>query len=195
MMMKRFRALLATALLAAACATNKPALYASRDNAVLIKSVRIGQTMDEVRAAMHKGPESQSERVLPDGTREAVWNYVTDYKSDSNTAITFWAGKVSAIDHTRWAGEGDFSHRGTTTEAARERIDRDVIPGVTVTFVEVTGKADMVASVRGECRDAESIAAFVGRLKADRFFRSVTVVSLYPERRPRRFELQLSLEN
>ncbi len=36
---------------------------------------------------MHKGPESRSERVLGDGTTEITWNYLTDYKTDTNTTI------------------------------------------------------------------------------------------------------------
>jgi major membrane immunogen (membrane-anchored lipoprotein) len=92
-----------------ACVTNRTALTASHSDRMFISGVKIGQAIDEVRAMMHKGPESQSVTALPDGTVETTWNYLTDYESDTNTTITFRNGKVTAINQTRWLGNGDFS--------------------------------------------------------------------------------------
>jgi hypothetical protein len=93
----------------ASCVTNRPAKNAAASNKVFIGQVKIGQTMEQVRIEMHKGPESQNVSTLPDGTVETVWNYVTDYDSDTNTSITFRGDKVTAINQTRWLGNGDFT--------------------------------------------------------------------------------------
>ena len=93
----------------ASCVTNRPAMHAAPANAANIGQVKIGQTMEQVRAEMHKGPESQNVATLPDGTIETVWNYVTDYGADTNTSITFHGDKVTAITQTRWLGNGDFT--------------------------------------------------------------------------------------
>lgn len=92
----------------ASCVTNRPAKRAASVNATYIGQVKIGQTMDQVRTEMHKGPESQNVTTLPDGTLETVWNYVTDYDADTNTSITFRGDKVTAINQTRWLGNGEF---------------------------------------------------------------------------------------
>jgi hypothetical protein len=101
--------LLAALTVTSACHTNSAALNASVSNKLWIGQVQIGQTMDEVRHIMHKGPESQNVATLPDGTTETVWNYVTDYGNDTNTSITFRGNRVAAINQTPWLGNGDFS--------------------------------------------------------------------------------------
>ncbi len=92
----------------ASCVTNRPAMHAAVQNRVYIGQVQIGQSMDQVKTEMHKGPESQNVTTLPDGAVESVWNYVTDYAADTNTSITFHGDKVTAINQTRWLGNGDF---------------------------------------------------------------------------------------
>jgi hypothetical protein len=104
------RVILVTAIvIISACVTNRTAMHAADPNRAVIGQVQIGQTMDQVRMEMHKGPESQSITTLPDGTLETVWNYLTDYAADTNTSITFRGDKVIAINQTRWLGNGDFS--------------------------------------------------------------------------------------
>lgn len=114
-------------LLVLTCATNRPALEASRWNAASIADVKLGQTSDEVRAVLHKGPESTATRVLLDGTNEEVWNYLTDYDNDMNTSITFRNGKVVELAQTKWLGNGKFDEPinlvGPATKEQAARID------------------------------------------------------------------------
>ncbi len=95
-------------LFALSCVTNGAALGESRKNRIWISQVKLGQTEDQVRAIMHKGPESTNSRVLPDGTNEEVWNYLTDYENDINTSITFRNGKVVELTQMPWLGNGKF---------------------------------------------------------------------------------------
>ncbi|HEY2093903.1 MAG TPA: hypothetical protein VGJ81_18675 [Thermoanaerobaculia bacterium] len=89
------------------------ALNESRKNAVWISQVKLGQTADQVRGIMHKGPESTTARILQDGTNEEVWNYLTDYGNDTNTTITFRNGKVVELTQTKWLGNGKFDEPRT----------------------------------------------------------------------------------
>jgi hypothetical protein len=109
--MRKFCIVALASVIALACVTNRAALNASRSNKLFIGQVQIGQTMEQVRSEMHKGPESRNVTTLPDGTVETVWNYVTDYEADTNTSITFRGDKVTAINQTKWLGNGEFSEK------------------------------------------------------------------------------------
>jgi hypothetical protein len=93
------------------CNTNPAALKASKANKSAIASVQLGQGTDLVKTIMRTGPESTAARLLDNGVHEEVWYYLTDYESDTNTAITFHNGKVVAIGASRWLGDGNFPSR------------------------------------------------------------------------------------
>jgi outer membrane protein assembly factor BamE (lipoprotein component of BamABCDE complex) len=107
-MIRIFLVLLFAAVVAAGCKTDPAAFEASKVNKVAIVNVKLGQTMDQVRATMGKPPESTAERLLDNGDRETTWNYLTDYHSETDTAITFRNGKVVSIAPAKWSGCGDF---------------------------------------------------------------------------------------
>jgi hypothetical protein len=61
-------------------------------NAVHLADVRIGQTQDEVRKIMQKGPEQR------EGTADSeTWLYHTDYRNRIWTRLVFKQGRVAEI--------------------------------------------------------------------------------------------------
>lgn len=53
---------------------------------------------------MMKPPESRSEAVLADGTREERSHYLTDYNNHVNTTFILRNGVVAEITQTEWLG-------------------------------------------------------------------------------------------
>jgi hypothetical protein len=61
-------------------------------NSVHMGDVRIGQTQDEVRSTMRKGPEQR------EATEDSEsWLYHTDYRNRLWTRLTFKQGRVAEI--------------------------------------------------------------------------------------------------
>jgi len=110
-MIRSILALLFAASVAAGCNTNPAAFEASKVNKVAIVNVKLGQTMEQVRAIMGRPPESTAESLLDDGAHQTTWNYLTDYHNETNTAITFRNGKVVSIAPARWLGNGNFPQK------------------------------------------------------------------------------------
>jgi hypothetical protein len=74
----------------------------AEENRGRLNEVRIGQTMDEVRALMHKPPEKREVRIRFDGKQIEFWSYVTDYARKLDSTITFIDGRVAEIRATTW---------------------------------------------------------------------------------------------
>jgi major membrane immunogen (membrane-anchored lipoprotein) len=180
-------------VLVIACATNRAALNASMSNKLFIGQVQIGQTMDQVRHEMHKGPESQNVSTLPDGAVDTVWNYVTDYGNDINTSITFRDGKVTAINQTHWLGNGNFSNAtGPMSEEVGLHIDKCRPTDVTISSIDVQGGIGVV-SVEGVSATPSGINDLVQHIRADAFFSGVSIARIESSTGSRRFKLLLSL--
>jgi hypothetical protein len=107
-MIRNILALLFAVSVAVGCNVNPAAFEASKVNKVSIVNVKLGQTMDQVQAIMGRPPESTAERVLDSGDHEIIWNYLTDYDSETNTSITFRKGRAVSIAPTKWLGNGTF---------------------------------------------------------------------------------------
>lgn len=158
------------------CVSNRSALDASQSNRLFINQVAMGQTMDQVRIEMHKGPESQNVTTLGDGTIETVWNYVTDYNADTNTSITFHGDKVSGINQTRWLGNGDFSiQHGTPEEQLKATIGGQSPAGVIVIEVVIRGKD---VEVRGSAHDSQGVGVLAEKMRSGGSFQSVNTPTL-----------------
>lgn len=95
--------LLLSALPLAAC-VYVPRLMWNRaeENRSRMDGVRVGQTMDEVRAVMAKPPEKREVRLRFDGKQIEFWSYVTDYARKLDSTVTFVDGRVTEIRATPW---------------------------------------------------------------------------------------------
>lgn len=109
-MIRAILALLFAASVAIGCRSNPAAFEASKVNQAAIGNVKLGQTMDQVKSIMGT-PESSDQRLLENGVPENTWYYLTDYRAETNTAITFLNGKAVSIVPTRWLGNGTFSKK------------------------------------------------------------------------------------
>jgi hypothetical protein len=74
----------------------------AEENRSRMDRVRIGQTIDEVRAVMTKPPEKREVRQRFDGKQIEFWSYVTDYARKIDSTITFVDGRVTEIRATPW---------------------------------------------------------------------------------------------
>ena len=74
----------------------------AEENRQRIGQVKIGQTLDEVRAIMRKDPEKRELRSRFDGKSVEFWTFVTDYGLKLQSTITFLDGRVEEIRATTW---------------------------------------------------------------------------------------------
>jgi hypothetical protein len=74
----------------------------AEENRSRIDQIRVGQTLDEVRALMRKPPEKREVRQRFDGKEIEFWSYVTDYARKLDSTITFVDGRVTEIRATTW---------------------------------------------------------------------------------------------
>jgi len=74
----------------------------AEENERHINQVRIGQTLQEVRAVMGKDPERREARARFDGKTVEMWSYVTDYARKLDTTIIFVDGRVEELRATPW---------------------------------------------------------------------------------------------
>ena len=74
----------------------------AEENERHINQVRVGQTLQEVRAIMGKEPERREARARFDGKTVEMWTYVTDYARKLDTTIIFVDGRVEELRATPW---------------------------------------------------------------------------------------------
>lgn len=74
----------------------------AEENERHINQVRVGQTLQEVRAIMGKDPERREARARFDGKTVEMWSYVTDYARRLDTTIIFVDGRVEELRATPW---------------------------------------------------------------------------------------------
>jgi hypothetical protein len=74
----------------------------AEENEHRINQIRVGQTLEEVRAIMGKEPERREARARFDGKTVEMWSYVTDYARKLDTTIIFVDGRVQEIRATPW---------------------------------------------------------------------------------------------
>jgi len=74
----------------------------AEENERHINQIRVGQTVDEVRAIMGKDPERREARARFDGKTVEMWSYVTDYARKLDTTIIFVDGRVQERRATTW---------------------------------------------------------------------------------------------
>src|SRR2546426_929791 len=77
----------------------------AEQNRARIDQVRVGQTIEEVRAVMGKPPEKREVRQRFDGKQIEFWSYLTDYGRRLDATIIFVDGRVSEIRATGWREE------------------------------------------------------------------------------------------
>ena len=152
----RLAALLAVWL--TGCATDRPALEASPGHAKALKSVAIGQTMNQVYRAAGS-PETRKIRQTANSVEER-WGYVTDYDNDTLTTIVFTNRIVTGIENERWDGAHlpnavlatenlDSPQEAAFKASNLAHLDSVVKPGMLTTAIfELTGKqADAATAV------------------------------------------------
>jgi hypothetical protein len=92
-----------SAFLASGCVCVPRAMWQrAEQNRSRIDHVRIGQSIDDVRAVMGKPPEKREVRIRFDGKQVEFWSYVTDYARRIDSTITFVDGRVTEIRATSW---------------------------------------------------------------------------------------------
>jgi hypothetical protein len=74
----------------------------AEENERHINQIRVGQTVEEVRAIMGKDPERREARARFDGKTVEMWSYVTDYARKLDTTIIFVDGRVQELRATPW---------------------------------------------------------------------------------------------
>ena len=74
----------------------------AEENERHINQIRVGQTLQEVRAIMGKDPERREARARFDGKTVELWSYVTDYARKLDTTIIFVDGRVEELRATPW---------------------------------------------------------------------------------------------
>jgi len=95
--------LLAIFLLASACiCVPRMQWQRAEENRVRVDRITVGQTLDEVRAIMGKGPEKREVRARFDGKTVELWSFVTDYARRVDSTIIFVDGRVQEIRATTW---------------------------------------------------------------------------------------------
>jgi hypothetical protein len=86
------------ALLFTGCITATTATWReSRENQARINQVKMGQSLDEVRAIMQRQPSRREARLRFDGQTVEEWSYVTDLVRKRDATITFVSGHVVEI--------------------------------------------------------------------------------------------------
>src|SRR5947209_16620916 len=95
--------LLFFSLVLSACISISPTLrHEAVTNRERLNLVRVGQTLEEVRAVMGKEPERRDSRKRFDGKLVEMWSYATDYVRRLDTTITFVDGRVEEIKTLPW---------------------------------------------------------------------------------------------
>lgn len=74
----------------------------AEENRTRVDRVRVGQTLEEVRAIMGKPPEKREVRLRFDGKTVELWSYATDYTRKVDSTIIFLDGRVTEIRATTW---------------------------------------------------------------------------------------------
>jgi len=74
----------------------------AEENERHINRIKVGQTLEEVRAIMGKDPERREARARFDGKTVEMWSYVTDYARKLDTTIIFVGGRVEEMRATPW---------------------------------------------------------------------------------------------
>ena len=102
--LRRFPLLyLLAAILLSGCASLNPRLREeATHNRERLNRVRVGQTVEEVRAIMGKDPERRDTRRRFDGKVVEIWGFATDYVRKLDTSITFVDGRVEEIKTLPW---------------------------------------------------------------------------------------------
>lgn len=89
----------------AGCATGvdieRHAFRLAEKNRAKINSIRLGQTLVEVREIMGP-PERRAARLRYDGVSVEEWSYITDYVRKMDALVVFVGGKVQEIQSTSW---------------------------------------------------------------------------------------------
>ena len=97
------RVLLVALLVTSGCVLVPSAMWnRAEENRHRIGQVKIGQTLDEVRAIMRKDPEKRELRSRFDGKSVEFWTFVTNYGLKLQSTITFIEGHVEEIRATTW---------------------------------------------------------------------------------------------
>lgn len=74
----------------------------AEENRARLERVRVGQTLEEVRAIMVTPPERREERLRFDNKTVELWSWVSDYGRKLDTTIIFVDGIVQEIRTTSW---------------------------------------------------------------------------------------------
>jgi hypothetical protein len=74
----------------------------AEENRIRATTLRIGATLEEVRATMGKEPERRDVRKRFDGKTVEIWAYATDYVRRLDTTIVFVEGRVEEIKTLPW---------------------------------------------------------------------------------------------
>ena len=97
------RVLIVALLVSSGCVFVPRAMWnRAEENRQRIGQVKIGQTLDEVRAIMRKDPEKRELRSRFDGKSVEFWTFVTHYGLKLQSTITFIDGHVEEIRATTW---------------------------------------------------------------------------------------------
>ena len=94
--------LVALALLAGCVYVPRVMWRRAEENERHINQIRVGQTLEEVRAIMGKDPERREARARFDGKTVEMWSYVTDYARKLDPTIIFVGGRVEELRATPW---------------------------------------------------------------------------------------------
>jgi len=94
---------LVSVLTAFSCSIATPARRRqAEENRIHATTLRVGATLDEVRATMGKDPERRDVRKRFDGKTIEIWGYATDFVRKLDTTIVFVDGRVEEIKTLPW---------------------------------------------------------------------------------------------